>query len=91
MRTASTSAQQASSRCSAAVTTGRGAGLDAEVVGFYAQEQVAWRDRLFVTAALRMDNNSAFGVGAAIASSIRSYRLSYVISEEPFFQAADGE
>ena len=30
-------------------------------LGVYAEEVVAWRDRLFVTAALRADDNSAFG------------------------------
>jgi outer membrane receptor protein involved in Fe transport len=30
-------------------------------LGIYAEEVVAWRDRLFVTAALRADDNSAFG------------------------------
>ena len=30
-------------------------------LGFYAQEQIGWNDRLFVTAAMRFDDNSAFG------------------------------
>ncbi|HEY0243471.1 MAG TPA: TonB-dependent receptor, partial [Gemmatimonadaceae bacterium] len=30
-------------------------------LGLYAQEQLGWNDRLFVTAALRADDNSAFG------------------------------
>jgi TonB-linked SusC/RagA family outer membrane protein len=30
-------------------------------IGAYGQQQFAWRDRVFVTAALRVDNNSAFG------------------------------
>ncbi len=29
--------------------------------GFFLQEQLGWRDRLFVTAGLRVDGNSAFG------------------------------
>jgi TonB-linked SusC/RagA family outer membrane protein len=30
-------------------------------IGAYAQQQFSWRDRLYFTAALRVDNNSAFG------------------------------
>ncbi|MBC7672741.1 MAG: TonB-dependent receptor, partial [Polaromonas sp.] len=30
-------------------------------IGAYGQQQFGWRDRLFLTAALRVDNNSAFG------------------------------
>ena len=30
-------------------------------VGVFGQEQVAWRDKLYVTGAVRVDNNSAFG------------------------------
>lgn len=51
-------------------------------LGYYAQEQIGWKDRLYVTAAARVDNNSAFGkdvkwVGYPKAS------ISYVASEEP--------
>jgi TonB-linked SusC/RagA family outer membrane protein len=51
-------------------------------LGYYAQEQVGWKDRLFLTAAARVDNNSSFGkdvkwVGYPKAS------VSYVASEEP--------
>lgn len=30
-------------------------------VGMFGQQQISWKDRLFVTGALRVDNNSAFG------------------------------
>jgi outer membrane receptor protein involved in Fe transport len=51
-------------------------------LGYYAQEQIGWKDRLFLTAAARVDNNSSFGkdvkwVGYPKAS------VSYVASEEP--------
>ena len=51
-------------------------------LGYYAQQQVGWKDRLFLTAAARVDNNSSFGkdvkwVGYPKAS------VSYVASEEP--------
>src|SRR4029079_2957251 len=32
-------------------------------VGGYGQEQLAWRDRLYLTGAVRFDRNSAFGSG----------------------------
>ena len=35
--------------------------VENKTVGLYVQEQLAWRDRLFLTAALRGDDNSAFG------------------------------
>ena len=31
-------------------------------VGYYVQEQVGWKDRLFVTGAIRMDDHSSFGI-----------------------------
>lgn len=54
-------------------------------MGFYAQEQVAWRDRLFATAAVRMDNNSAFGSDLNKVFYPK-LSVSYVLSEEPFFK-----
>ena len=46
---------------SAAVTTGGEQDTTQKSIGFYVQQQAAWRDRLFLTGALRVDNNSAFG------------------------------
>lgn len=55
-------------------------------IGGYLQEQFAWRDRLFLTTAVRTDDNSAFG-----ANFDRVYypkaSVSWVVSEEPFFHA----
>ncbi len=50
--------------------------------GIFGQEQLGWKDRLYVTGALRMDNNSSFG------EDIRRFlypkaSLSYVASDEP--------
>ncbi len=60
----------------------------AEVVllGFYVEQQVGIRDRLFLTAAVRGDDNSAFGEKFEF---IRYPKVSasWVISEEPFFKA----
>ena len=53
-------------------------------LGFYGQEQVNFHDRFFVTAAVRRDKNSAFGVNF---SGIVYPKLSasWVLSDEPFF------
>ena len=53
-------------------------------VGIYAQEQVAWKNRLFATAALRADDHSSFGSDFDIIVYPKA-GLSYVISEEPRF------
>jgi TonB-linked SusC/RagA family outer membrane protein len=53
-------------------------------LGTYAQEQIGWRNRLFVTGALRVDNNSAFGSNFKLVKYPKA-SVSYVISDEPFF------
>ncbi|HEX6573544.1 MAG TPA: SusC/RagA family TonB-linked outer membrane protein [Gemmatimonadaceae bacterium] len=68
----------------AAVTTSNEAFSEQKSLGLYAQEQVAWRDRLFVTGAVRVDNNSAFGSELNRVFYPKA-SVSYVISEEPFF------
>lgn len=53
-------------------------------VGAYAQEQLAWRDKVYLSAALRGDDNSAFGkdFGLIYYPAVSG---SWVVSEEPFF------
>lgn len=53
-------------------------------IGALASEQLAWRDRLFVTGAARTDRNSAFGqnFGWIVYPALNA---SWVVSEEPFF------
>ncbi|MHB2031843.1 MAG: SusC/RagA family TonB-linked outer membrane protein [Gemmatimonadaceae bacterium] len=53
-------------------------------LGVYGQEQIAWRDRLFVTAALRSDQNSAFGSNFK-SVTYPKYSLSWVASDEAFW------
>lgn len=55
-----------------------------KTLGMYVQEQIGWRDRLFGTVALRMDDNSAFGAGFNRVYYPK-YSLSWVLSEEPWF------
>lgn len=54
-------------------------------IGAYVQEQLGWRDRLFLTAAVRVDNNSAFGEEFKWITYPKA-GLSWVVSEEPFFR-----
>src|SRR5207253_9328736 len=51
-------------------------------LGFFVQEQVAWRDRLYLTGAVREDNSSVFG---SDINQLYYPKLSaaYVLSEEP--------
>ena len=51
-------------------------------LGYYAQEQLGWNNRLFVTGAIRVDNNSAFGTNFN-RIAYPKFSVSYVVSEEP--------
>jgi outer membrane receptor protein involved in Fe transport len=54
-------------------------------IGVFAQEQIGFKDRLFLQVGLRADRNSAFGseVGTFY---LPKFGASYVISEEPFWK-----
>jgi TonB-linked SusC/RagA family outer membrane protein len=56
-------------------------------IGAYGQQQFGWNDRLFVTGALRVDNNSAFGEDFKWITYPK-VSLAWVLSEEPFFPKA---
>ncbi|MSR07887.1 MAG: SusC/RagA family TonB-linked outer membrane protein [Gemmatimonadetes bacterium] len=53
-------------------------------VGGFVQQQVDWNNRVFLTGAVRMDDNSAFGAeyNAAVYPKVSA---SWVIHEEPFW------
>jgi len=53
-------------------------------VGMYVQEQAAWKNRLFLIAALRGDDNSTFGKDFK-AAYYPKVSGSWVVSEEPWF------
>jgi TonB-linked SusC/RagA family outer membrane protein len=59
-------------------------------VGYWIQEQVGWKNRLFLTAALRGDDNSSFGANFNAAYYPKA-SMSWIMSEEPmlhgFFDA----
>ncbi len=73
------------------LTTQFGAGgTDQQLVtlGYYGQQQFAWRDKVFLTGSLRADNSSAFGhnLGYQYYPGVSG---SWVIGEEPWFPKSD--
>ena len=56
-------------------------------LGFFLQQQVGIADRLFLTAAVRADDNSAFGQNFDRVVYPK-YSASWVVSEEPFWRFA---
>lgn len=59
--------------------------FDDAALGYYAQEEFAWRERLYLTAALRWDNSSAFGANVNKVVYPK-YSLSYVASDDDFWK-----
>ena len=53
-------------------------------LGMFAQQQFGWRDRVFVTGALRVDNNSAFGKDVKLVTYPK-LSASWVVSDEGFW------
>jgi TonB-linked SusC/RagA family outer membrane protein len=56
-----------------------------KTLGAYAQETFTWQDRLFLTGAVRVDNNSAFGDKIDFVTYPK-FSLSWVMNEEGWFQ-----
>ncbi|HET7275356.1 MAG TPA: SusC/RagA family TonB-linked outer membrane protein [Longimicrobiaceae bacterium] len=69
---------------SAAISDGSEDFSEQTSLGFYLQEQVGYKNRLFGTVAVRVDDNSAFGSEFNLVYYPKA-QLSYVISEEDFF------
>ncbi|MBA2671568.1 MAG: TonB-dependent receptor [Gemmatimonadetes bacterium] len=59
--------------------------LENKTFGLFLQEQIGLGNRLFLTAAIRGDDNSAFGENYEFVMYPK-LSASYVISEEPFFE-----
>jgi TonB-dependent SusC/RagA subfamily outer membrane receptor len=53
-------------------------------LGFYVQEEISFNDRIFLTGALRFDDNSTFGVDAP-AQKYPKLSGTWVVSEESFW------
>ena len=63
---------------------GRDDFLENNTVGVFLQEQIGWQDRLFLTVAIRADDNSAFGEEFDLVYYPK-VSGSWVVSEEPFW------
>ena len=64
------------------------ANTDNKTLGFFIQEALGFRDRVFLNASVRNDKNSSFGQDFG-SISYPSVGASWVISEEPFFPKTD--
>jgi TonB-linked SusC/RagA family outer membrane protein len=65
-------------------TTGSQSFRQNKSLGFYVQEELGWNDRLFITGALRADDNSAFG-SSYDAAYYPKVSATWVLSEESFW------
>jgi len=54
-------------------------------IGLFAQEQIGFKDRLFLQFGLRADKNSSFGSDVG-TFYLPKFGVSYVVSEEPFWK-----
>jgi TonB dependent receptor-like, beta-barrel len=62
--------------------------LENKTVGVYAQEQLSWSNSLFLTGAVRGDDNSAFGVNYNFVVYPK-ISAAWVVSDAPFFHASN--
>jgi TonB-dependent starch-binding outer membrane protein SusC len=70
---------------SGATTTGSQGFTQQKSLGYFVQEQLGFNDRLFLTAAGRVDRNSAFGSEAG-SYFLPKVGASWVVSQEPYWQ-----
>ena len=70
-----------------ALVVGEGTTMQ-KTFGIFIEQGVAWRDRLFLTAAVRSDQNSAFGTNFQSIVYPKA-SLSYLISQEDWWTAPD--
>ena len=68
----------------AANTDASSATVESRSAGAYVEEEIALKERLFVTGALRFDDNSAFGRDFN-ATTYPKASVSWLMSDEPFF------
>jgi len=68
----------------AIISTPQNNDVQNNTLGFYGQETFGWKDRLFLTGAVRVDNNSAFGSDIDLITYPKA-SLSWVLSESDWF------
>ena len=61
--------------------------IENRTLGTYLQQTLAWRDRLFLTGAVRVDNNSAFGSEVQFVTYPKA-SLSWVVNDEDWFNVS---
>jgi TonB-linked SusC/RagA family outer membrane protein len=69
---------------SAAQRTSTGSSIENKTAGVYVQQQFSLKDRLFLTGAVRADDNSAFGSEFNLVTYPK-VMAAWVVSEEPFW------
>jgi TonB-linked SusC/RagA family outer membrane protein len=86
VRTSGTTLPPGGSTVGAAATrsASNGQPMAVKTLGIYAQEQAGFNDRLFLTAAVRTDQNSAFGTNFQRVVYPKA-SASWVVSDESFF------
>jgi TonB-dependent starch-binding outer membrane protein SusC len=70
-----------------ATQTSSSALIELVTLGFFAQEQIAWQERFYLTGALRLDGSSTFGVDERW-QLYPKLSASWVVSEERFWEGA---
>jgi TonB-linked SusC/RagA family outer membrane protein len=70
----------------AETTEARDTTLESRSIGSYVEEEISLKERLYLTGALRFDDNSAFGQNFN-ATVYPKASLSWLMSEEPFFHS----
>ncbi|MGH7506283.1 MAG: TonB-dependent receptor domain-containing protein, partial [Longimicrobiales bacterium] len=69
---------------SAQITSGSNSQVESRSLGYFVQEQIGWKDRLYLTGAVRADDHSAFGTNFDIIFYPKA-QLAWILSEEPAF------
>jgi TonB-linked SusC/RagA family outer membrane protein len=72
----------------AAVTEAKDTTVESRSLGTYVEQEISVKERLYVTGALRFDDNSAFGENFD-ATVYPKASVSWLLSEEPFFGRSD--
>ncbi len=68
------------------VKTGQENFLENKTFGAFFQQQMSWKNRIFLTGAIRGDDNSAFGQNFDFVVYPK-FSASWVVSDEPFFKS----
>jgi TonB-linked SusC/RagA family outer membrane protein len=71
----------------AAVIEGKDTTVESRSIGSFIEEEIGLKERLFLTAALRFDDNSAFGKNFDLTTYPKA-SASWLVSEEPFWHSA---